>query len=334
VRIVSDATDRQETVENVYAVDADTEDAIKEIGQCDIMATAVGVNALPRIIGNIAGGIKMRMALNNGPLDIILAENQLDIGKIMRKMIYEKLDTDEQRWADNNLGLVEASIGRMVPPLTEEAQKDSPLLIAVEPYAELPVDSLGFKGPVPGLAGLKPFTPFSFYVKRKLFLHNMGHAACAYLGWKKRYEYISEAIRDTSIYETVRRAMESVVTALSKEYRRIPFVEIEANKDDLLERFRNRALKDTITRVANDPIRKLRSNDRLTGSALYCLDNGVCPGAIAEGIVAALEYDNPMDAEAMKMQAGIADKGLDYVLESIMGINRTSELAGLIRERI
>ena len=27
-----------------------------------------------------------------------------------------------------------------------------------------------------------PFEPFDFYIKRKLYVHNMGHATCAYLG--------------------------------------------------------------------------------------------------------------------------------------------------------
>ena len=61
----------------------------------------------------------------------------------MKEMIYV-LNKEEQEWADKNLGLVEASIGRMVPPHRGRT-KESPLLILVEPYSELPVDSKGFK---------------------------------------------------------------------------------------------------------------------------------------------------------------------------------------------
>jgi mannitol-1-phosphate 5-dehydrogenase len=298
------------------------------------MATAVGVNVLPYIVDNIAKGIKRRMACGKGPLDIILAENQLDVDIMMRQMIYEKLNQAEQEWADQNLGLVEASIGRMVPPLTEQEREKSPLLIAVEPYSELPVDSLGFKGPIPELVGLKPFTPFSFYIKRKLFLHNMGHAICAYLGWQKQVEYISEAIRDQAILNKVKAAMTLTVQALSREYPQIPVDEIEANKDDLLQRFRNRALKDTISRVGNDPLRKLRKDDRLIGAALYCLESGIQPDEIVEGIAAALKYDNPNDSAAMKLQADLSEFGLDYVMENIMGLDKNSELAGLIRSKM
>jgi mannitol-1-phosphate 5-dehydrogenase len=330
VKIVADGFEKLDKVCNVYAVDRNTEEAVKEISECEIMATAVGVKVLPYIIDNIANGVKMRMKNQKGPLNIILAENQLDVDALMKEMIYKKLNKEEQEWADKNLGLVEASIGRMVPPLTEEERKESPLLIAVEPYSELPVDSKGFKGPIPELVGLKPFTPFSYYIKRKLFLHNMGHAICAYLGWQKKYEYIYDAIRDQEIYNKTKSAMELMFRALSKEYPQIPIDEIEANKDDLLQRFHNRALKDTIARVANDPLRKLRRDDRLVGAALYCLDSGIIPVEIVEGIVAALKYDNPNDSAAMKIQSDLAEFGLNYVMKHIMELDQNSELAMLI----
>lgn len=334
VKIVADDFERLEKVKNVYAVDANSDQAVQEIAECDIMATSVGVNALPYIVDNIAKGIRMRMSMGSKPLDIILAENLIDVDARMRQMIYEKLKPEEQKWADQHLGLVEASIGRMVPPLTEEEREKSPLLIAVEPYSELPVDSLGFKGPIPDLVGLKPFTPFDFYIKRKLFLHNMGHAICAYLGWEKQYQYISEAIRDQVIYNKTKSAMELIVQALAKEYPQIPVKEIEANKDDLLYRFHNRALKDTIERVAKDPIRKLQPNDRLVGAARYCLDSGIRPDEIVEGIAAALKYDNPNDPAAVKIQDDISKFGMDYVLENVLKLDRGSELWDMLKSKL
>lgn len=334
VKIVADDFERLEKVKNVYAVDANSDQAVQEIAECDIMATSVGVNALPYIVDNIAKGIRMRMSMGSKPLDIILAENLIDVDARMRQMIYEKLNPEEQKWAEQHLGLVEASIGRMVPPLTEEEREKSPLLIAVEPYSELPVDSLGFKGPIPDLVGLKPFTPFDFYIKRKLFLHNMGHAICAYLGWEKQYQYISEAIRDQVIYNKTKSAMELIVQALAKEYPQIPVKEIEANKDDLLYRFHNRALKDTIERVAKDPIRKLQPNDRLVGAARYCLDSGIRPDEIVEGIAAALKYNNPNDPAAVKIQDDISKFGMDYVLENVLKLDRGSELWDMLKSKL
>lgn len=331
VHIVSDSVDCYKTVQNVYAVGANTDAAIEEIARCDIMATAVGVNVLPHIVKNIAKGIRLRMRNLNTPLDIILAENQMNVDAIVRGWIYQELTPEERVWADKNLGLVEASIGRMVPPLTPEEKAANPTLIAVEPYEELPVDSEGFRGGIPALVGLKPFTPFSFYIKRKLFMHNMGHAVCAYLGWQKGYEYISEAIRDEDIRIVVEQAMDSIVEALHREYPQIPKNEIVDNKEDLLNRFRNRLLKDTTGRVAADPIRKLRKDDRLAGAALYCLAWNTDPADIVKGITAALNYKNENDKNAAKLQSLLDSQGINYILNILMGVEPGSKLGKMVR---
>ena len=199
VRIVSNDGEKDTTVKPVRAVNSLTDQAIDEIVNCEIMATAVGVNVLPRIAPVIAKGMVARMERTGKPLDIILCENQLGADELMRGWIYEQLTDAQKAWADENLGLVEASIGRMVPPLTPEMRAVDKLLICVEPYAELPVDRDAFKGEIPDLVGLIPYTPFEFYIKRKLFLHNGGHALCAYLGYQKGYEYIWQAIADPEI---------------------------------------------------------------------------------------------------------------------------------------
>ena len=201
VRIVSNEGETDTTVRPVRAVNSTTEQAVQEIADCDIMATAVGVNILPRVAPAIARGIIARMEQSGRPLNIILCENQLEVDVLMRGWLYACFNDEQKKWADENLGLVEPSIGRMVPPLTPEMRAKDKLLICVEPYCELPVDRDAFKGEIPDLVGLVPYSPFEFYIKRKLFLHNGGHAVCAYLGNLKGYEYIWQAIADPEIYD-------------------------------------------------------------------------------------------------------------------------------------
>ena len=330
VRTVSNEEKFDTIVRNVYGVDARSQQAIDEIATCDMMATSVGVNVLPRIAPNLALGIRQRIKNKGRSLNILLAENQIHVDQLMRDLIYQELDTNEQQWADENLGLVEVSIGRMIPPLTLAEKEKDPLLIAVEPYCALPADSLGFKGEIPELVGLIPFTPFDFYVKRKLFLHNMGHAICAYLGYQKGYTYVAEAIEDLQVCAVVSKAMEQVALALHKEYPQIPDAEIEANRKDLLLRFRNRALKDTIFRVAGDPKRKLRRDDRLIGAALYCLSQGIEPDCIVMGIVVAYIYQNPQDQSSVELQELIGKFGLAEALSMVSDIEKESVLGKMI----
>ncbi len=332
VRIVSNAGTEDTTVRPVRAVNSLTEQAIDEIVNCEIMATAVGVNVLPRIAPVIARGMVARMERTGKPLDIILCENQLGADELMRGWIYEQLTDEQKAWADGNLGLVEASIGRMVPPLTPEMRAQDKLLICVEPYCELPVDRDAFKGEIPDLVGLIPYTPFEFYIKRKLFLHNGGHALCAYLGYEKGYEYIWQAIADPEIYEAAKASMMTSAEALVKKFGEGVRENVESNVTDLLFRFQNKALKDTVARVGADPVRKLRRNDRIVGAALFAIEQGVDPAPIVKGIAAALHFDRAEDATAPEIQAALKDGGVGFVMERYMGLNPDEPLYRMIRD--
>ena len=331
VRIVSNAGEQDNAVKPVRAVNASTEQAIDEIVTCDIMATAVGVNILPRIAPVVAKGVVARMEKTGKPLDIILCENQLEADILMRGWIYEHLNDEQKAWADKNLGLVEASIGRMVPPLTPEMREQDPLLICVEPYCELPVDKDAFKGEIPELVGLIPYSPFEFYIKRKLFLHNGGHATCAWLGYQKGYEYIWQAIADPEIYETAKAAMNCSAQALIKKFGEGIRENVESNVVDLLFRFQNKALKDTVLRVGADPVRKLRRNDRIVGAALFAMEQGIDPSPIVRGIVAGLKFTMPGDPTAPEIQAALQEKGIDYVIEHYMDLSKDEPLFGMIK---
>ena len=331
VRIVSNAETVDTTVKPVRAVNASTEQAIDEIVTCDIMATAVGVNILPKIAPVIARGVVARMEKSGKPLDIILCENQLEADILMRGWIYECLTDEQKVWADENLGLIEASIGRMVPPLTPEMRAQDPLLICVEPYCELPVDRDAFKGEIPDLVGLIPYSPFEFYIKRKLFLHNGGHAVCAYLGNLKGYDYIWQAIGDPEIYEAAKAAMNVSAQALIRKFGEGVRENVENNVVDLLFRFQNRALKDTVSRVGADPVRKLRRNDRIVGAALFAMEQGIDPAPVIKGIVAGLKFDREGDATAPEIQKALKEQGIDYVIEKYMGLAKEEPLFDMIK---
>ena len=331
VRIVSNAETVDTTVKPVRAVNASTEQAIDEIVTCDIMATAVGVNILPKIAPVIARGVVARMEKSGKPLDIILCENQLEADILMRGWIYECLTDAQKAWADQNLGLIEASIGRMVPPLTPEMRAQDPLLICVEPYCELPVDKDAFKGEIPDLVGLIPYSPFEFYIKRKLFLHNGGHAVCAYLGNLKGYDYIWEAIGDPEIYEAAKAAMNVSAQALIRKFGEGVRENVENNVVDLLFRFQNRALKDTVSRVGADPVRKLRRNDRIVGAALFAMEQGIDPAPVIKGIVAGLKFDREGDATAPEIQKALKEQGIEYVIERYMGLAKEEPLFNMIK---
>lgn len=332
LRIVSNEATRNFIVGPVRALLSTTPEAVEEIAGCALMATAVGVNNLPDIVPVIAKAVALRMEQGGGALDVLLCENQLDAHAHMRALIYRYLNGAQRAWADAKLGLVQTSISRMVPPITPEMLAEDALLIRADGYSELPVDSEGFRGEVPALPGIVPYAPFEFYIRRKLFENNGAHAACAYLGYLRGCETIWQAMADPEIYVAVeaimRRAGEALVVRFGDDVR----ANVEAYADELLVRFQNRPLGDTVARVGADPARKLRRDDRLIGSALFCLEQGLDPAPMLRGVAAALAFRPEGDSSAAKLQADLAERGLDYVVEHTMGLSPEERLFALVKE--
>ncbi len=324
VRIIKGDTHEDIDVKNVSAVDGKDPAAVAEaIADADIMATAVGVNVLKFIIPNIVAGLRLRKERNLPPFNIIICENLMDANKVIEGMIKEKLTEEEITWFDANIGLVEASIGRMVPVQTEEMKDGNPLRVCVETYGYLPVDKEAFKGEIPDIKNMGPFAPFDYFIKRKLYIHNMGHATCAYLGDLLGLEYIYEAIDNDEVYIIVKGAMEESARVLSKKYG-VPLEDIMLHISDLLVRFTNAALRDTCDRVGREPARKLAPEDRLIGSSSLALEMGVTPAYIAIGAAAGLfRYMN--EAEDKTITAS-------EVLERVCELDKNGELAKLILE--
>jgi mannitol-1-phosphate 5-dehydrogenase len=132
-----------------------------------------------------------------------------------------------------------------------------------------------------------PYDNFDFYIKRKLFIHNLGHSICAYLGMIHGDTFIYETVNHGGILFIAQNAMLESALALSAKYR-VPLADIQLHIRDLLLRFSNKALGDTCARVGADTVRKLGNKDRLIGAFRCCSEAGITPAFISAGIAAAL----------------------------------------------
>ena len=323
IRIVSTEGHEDVWVENVTAVNGNLPEAVDAIADCDIMATAVGARILKFIVPNIVAGLRKHWAMNKGPLNIIICENLNDANKILEAMLKEQLTEQECAKFDETVGLVEASIGRMVPVQTEDMKDGEPMRVCVESYGFLPVDKAAFKGEVPEIKNMVPYAPFDFYIKRKLYVHNMGHATCAYLGNLLGFAYIYEAIAVPEIRVPVQNAMLESQLALAKHYG-ASMEDLQAHITDLLYRFTNKALKDTCQRVGGDPARKLSPSDRLIGSSLLALEEGITPAYITVGAAAGLHRYLSENGGVQSVDAAGA------ALTAVAGLNADHKLYRLI----
>lgn len=276
IKIVSNEKQEEIIIKNVRAVHSN--DAVDEIATADIIFTSAGVRVLPYIAPVLAEGIEKR----EKGVDIIICENLMNADKYLKDLM--DLNRDD-------VGFVEASVGRMVPVMTDEMREGDINKVWVEPFCTLPVDKAAFKNPIPEIKGMVPSEPFEYYIQSKLFLHNMGHALAAYTGMQKGYEYIWQAMGDEEISQTVKQAMYASAESLAEEHNK-PKEEVLAYADDLMFRFKNKYLGDTTKRVGRETERKLAPNDRLLGALKLCSKHGKDTTAIKKGIMAALDYIN------------------------------------------
>lgn len=330
IEIVGDGAETV-TIKNIRAVNSkDIDSVASEIQNAPIVCTAVGVNVLKFIAPAIAAGIKLRAEGGvESPLNIIICENLLHASDILKGYILAELPDSLKDYVDSHVGFVESVVSRMVPVMTEEDRKKDPLRVVVEAYKTLPVDKKGFVGPIPEIAGFSPYDNFEGYVERKLFTHNLGHASAAYLGYLKGYHYIYQAVADPEIRDRVNHVLGETGKALIQKWGFTP-EEHQAHIDDLLKRFANAALGDTVARVGRDPIRKLGPNDRIIGGAKLAASYGIEPQNTCLVAAAALLYDNPEDDAAVKVQSIIRDAGVLGVLEGVCGLDPKGALASEI----
>ncbi|NLF00815.1 MAG: mannitol dehydrogenase, partial [Anaerolineales bacterium] len=255
------------TIGPVSAVDGrQVEQVAAEVAQASLMATAVGARALPIIAKGMAAGLAKRWQAGvDAPLNVILCENLHDAPELLRRYVGEALPPDQQPLL-SRVGFVPAVIARMSPVPTPEQRVADPSLIVAEPYKVLPVDREAFVGDIPQIVGMEAVAPFTAYVERKLYIHNAAHAMLAYLGYRRGYEYGYEALEDPKVRDLVDQALGESSRALIAEHG-MDAQALQAHVRDLLARFANRALADPIDRLARDPLRKLKPDDRLVGAA-------------------------------------------------------------------
>ncbi len=276
-------------VSNVSAVDATNQQQVNEtIEQAHLMGVSVGRNVWPHIAKGLAQAIEYRYSKRpDDPIDIILAENIHNASSFVSSLLSPHLPKDFP--VKRYIGLIETSIGKMVP-----IQDMSNLLeIKAEPYNELIVDKDGFKNPIPDVAPLHPVSPIAAYVDRKLFIHNLGHATAAYLGYQKhpKTPLIAQIVADEEIKDQVRSAMVQSSDVLLSHYPKVfTKKDLEEHIDDLLSRFANKALGDTVFRVGRDLKRKLRFDDRLMGIIIEAEKRNLPWNHIGKSYLTALSF--------------------------------------------
>ena len=287
--IIKGERDEEIIVRSVEAVMfSDTKNVVDNIATASIIAISVGKNVLENVIPVIAAGLETRYRINKErPLDIIIAENMRSAADFVREQLKKHLPLEYP--FEKLVGLVETSIGKMVPIMTSAELEKDPLLVYAEPYNTLILDGKGFKSPIPDIKGLAPKDNIKAWVDCKAFIHNLGHATAAYYGFyvDPSAVYLYEVLANEKVLKFTREVMLQSADILKAVYpSEFTDTQLADHIEDLLSRFGNKALRDTVFRVGHDLTRKLSINDRFLGAIRL----GIRFGMPYDKILTAMSY--------------------------------------------
>ncbi len=304
----------------------DNLDIAESIAKSDMVITSVLPNNLSGVAPVLAEGLRLRLADGaEKPLNIIAAENMNNGSSTLWTLTSRYLSFQEQQRYGFSYSFPNSMIARVVP------RSSDPLVIVAEDYNEWTADLNSRVGTPPEINGLEWVNNQEARLKRKLYIHNTGHAVCAYLGILKGYKFIHESACDSWIFSCIKKSMEESGRAVAKEYGFDEF-EIKGYAENLLKRLSMDMLPDSIDRVVREPIRKLNINDRFLGPLMLCEKYNIQRDGICMGIAGLLAAEIK-DDEGSRLTAIIREKGPINAIKEVSGYVPDYESSKLISEQ-
>lgn len=295
----------------------------EEVRDAALVLTAVFDQNLADVARTVALACSVcRSAARTRPLNCIACENMMDSSSTLGRHVSRLLQGEDLAWCEAHLGFPDCMISRVVP-----RPEPDPLLIVAEDYNEWTSRAEAFKGEKPAaLSALELVENQSARLERKLFVHNGGHAVCGYFGFHRGHKYIHEAVADPVVAEHVLGALDELGEVVRRKHGFSP-ESIAEYKQDLCRRGAVPEMRDEILRVVRDPIRKLSPRERLVAPAKLAVQYGLPRRWIVQGMVAALRYSHPDDAQSLELSQRLARDGLPAVLGDVCEIERGSPLS-------
>lgn len=316
------------TVRNISAMSSLAPELVREMEEASLVCTSVGLTALPRVAPVIAKGIAARK--NRGISEfwnVIACENAVRGSSLLKSYVYALLSAEEQEYAAEYTGFPDCAVDRIIPPNRGLLPAD----VVVERYCEWDVEISGFKGALPAIEGMDLVEHLDAYLERKLFTLNGPNAVTAYFGHIKGCETIKEALEDGEIYDTVCGMMAECGRMLEIRHG-FTADAMEKYISLLMRRFKNPYVLDDVIRVAREPIRKLSPTDRIIAPMNYAHSYGIATPCYYTGIALAFLYREPADAQSLRIQEMVAEKGLSSALETVCGIGQDSKDSEAIQQ--
>lgn len=222
----------------------------------------VGASTPKTIFGVLAAGLHSRRSRGVAPFTIASCDNILGNGDVARRALvaFARLAYDDSfaEWIETNVSFPNSMVDR-ITPMTGGSEKvfvrevcgaDEAWPVVCEPFKQWVIED-DFPGGRPNWedAGAQLVCDVTPYEVLKLRMLNGSHQVMAYAGILRGHRYVHEAISDPVVVELVSRYMtDEAAPTLGPA----PGIDVGEYQAELVERFANAHIGDTLRRLATD----------------------------------------------------------------------------------
>lgn len=292
--------------------------------ESDIAFVSVGGNHLTDVAKSLAD-IFNRFGIQKKIKNIIVCENWRDAANTFKTAMLKFLNEENKNLFEEFIGVSEAVLMRTATQPDEELAKLYPQDVWVQNFWYLPIDGSRIKEAIPKIQCVELLDEFGNFLTQKMYTNNTSNAVIAYSGYLLGYEILAEAANSLEI--------SALLDDAYKEINQILVAELGVDEKQQMEfsqkaraKYCDWTIVDKVIRHGKDPIRKLGPQDRLIAPCRMALKHGIYPKTLMDTIAKALYFDEPSDAEAVKLKMLRQQKGVEYVLQTVCGLDKNERL--------
>jgi mannitol 2-dehydrogenase len=235
-------------------------------GEFDVTTPSIVADTQPgaspvTVFGIIVAGLRLRRDRGIEPFAVLSCDNIEGNGAVARNCFVAfaaMLDPELAVWVSSNVSFPSCMVDRITPVTSDQDRRwverefgaaDAWPVLA-ESFTQWVIeDDFPLGRPPLELVGVQVVHDVRPYELMKLRLLNASHQGLAYFGLLKGLVFVHDAATDRQLVDLVTRYMDDEATPTLAP---VPGVDLGAYKRQLIERFANPDIRDTLARLATD----------------------------------------------------------------------------------
>lgn len=309
-----------------------------------VVAELEGIAPVATMPGLVVEALQRRKDAGLPPFTVVSLDNIPNNGDLTKKIITQYAEqrggiarglgsgtdkmtfgaTDLVRYINDQVKFPNSMVDRITPSATEQdvaalaeahGIKDA-APIFTEPFRQLVIEDEfvdGTKPPIDDVSGVKLTDDVHAFEAAKIKMLNGAHMMMGALGRVAGFKMVDEVMADPDMNAFTRRFLSEVAATIDP----IPGTDMQVYADDLVERFDNPQLKDSVDRLANDTSKKLYP--RLVKAIQASLTKGTPNDALGVALAGWQRFihggpEVKTTVNAQDQAVGVTDDGRTYVI--------------------